>query len=391
MSEFVEMSEINEFDPDMTRFIFANPGDNEPFLYAKVTMHQGDNRTSIPCKIDQATGLLNIDPQHLFNNDHGVESYAMAMEPGNWRNLSAYFTIVIGHEVEEHVFLSQRQGRSIEYRQAQGGITLSVAEVDQVVEYTMPPCMVVPFDRPTSEMRDGLCRLGVRTNPMNRENSNRLDVWRISRASQGWILSLHCLYLVTLDDGRSFRLVHQKREEYTIYQRKAGMKFVLQTSDHRIRAAYNRSLDMKKMMGRFVFVPTYNSIESRLSVFEDERIIKLIHGLEDVSIWEGDENFTPQVPAGPIIKFLTYGHGNGSYGIVELPNPIEVGGFKHDSLQFAHDCVENGEKFRDEQGIYFFPAGTLVEVEHIVSMGFHAGQIPLKPYPPMACTVRVIA
>jgi len=382
-----------DFDPRLARFFFANEGDQEPIFYAKVVAVTA-GMDHIPCQIDENTGELKLDPKNLFG-EH-VNNYKLASKDPN---LVRRFYVTVGHEVTVPVIVSKRQGgklsEALRYDPARGRkiTTQAGSETVSVMEYTLPQCALEFWNRPDNErFFPELDILGVRTNPMNRLNSNRVDLWHVA----GGVATLHCLYLVTLNDGKSFHLFHQKRGAWKVSKRREDTPYVLRTKKSEVVKALNEHDAVQLVLNKFVFTPVdvyTDGIEERVASFADRHLCGLLFSMENLGTFEGE--YTPRqtervpLPKGQgRVKFHTYGLGNGSYGLIEPNRPLEVGRVKHRTLQFAHHSLCNAERFKDTQGIYHIPSGTVVKVENVIEMGTNPTND--QPYPPMACIVTIL-
>jgi len=373
------MSATTAFDPRTLRMFTTPEGVS---FSAEVTAITADGE-QIVCRFNKK-GVLGIPSENLY---HGVSTRAEALESGN---LVSRFVITLSHMIGEPVVVAQRKGRELTYM-PRPGMEETASEEMKVMKYTMPQCVVRAFDRPDHELRPGLERFGVRTDMMNRINSGRDDLWVV----KGGKLQLHCLYLVTLDEGESFQLVHLMRGEWKLHRRNKGVGYTLRTKDNRIRKLYEDNADVQKVLKTFAFESDrggFDDIEGRATAFADEQLRELLYAQVDLPVWSGRIPAPPKLPKLNYglgrVKFLTYGLGNGSFGLVQLDEPITIDGVKHTTLQFADDCVHNGERFLDYQEVY--PRkfeGTVVEVADVRLWGVDPKG---KPYPPMACTVRVV-
>lgn len=319
------------------------------------------------CTIDQKTGLIGGIPE--FASWHRCRSAETAK---NSPSPIVHFDVSLFTYPDQPIVVVQRQGRTNRYRKAM------FSHIGDVVQHTMPPCKV------NYHWSDDV-GLSVWTAPMNKEHSNRFDLWAVDPDGE---IELRCVYLHTLNNGEPFSLNDQVRWSGHVYRRKPGTAFVLPDydDDKRQLELYNRSAEVRDMLNRYVFVPGEHSehFASRMQILENAEFRTLINAaaLEE---WDGPENFwTVRKPSVHLkgnqayVKFLTYGVGKGSFGILLLETPIVWKSRTIDSIQFDHQAVQGELLDDDQQGIYFLAPGTIVEFGELDDMDKDGHQFPPK-------------
>jgi hypothetical protein len=349
------------FNPLKVRRFYREGRQTQDFCALRVNAILGSN-SSISCEIDSATGLINIPANATWARVNSREDARVLK-----KEIVQRFQLTVWTYADEGVIVAQRQGNSNTYAN-----TAAVLQTQgNVIEYNLPQVGISYYEDATSGWE-------VWTKPMNREMSNRVDIWSVQ--SDGSIL-LDVIYVVTLDNGESFRVIRQQRWVGSVLRRKAGTHYqVPGNADSRAHEAL-KDKDVLDVMDRFVFVPGEHAEDftSRIQILRDPEFRKLVNNLKGLDIWDDREDFwVERAPSVLLrreqayVKFFTYGVGRASYGILKLTTPIQLFGQTHDSLQFDHHALRvEDPRFEDpfEQGIWEIPPGTLVEWREPVDMG----------------------
>jgi hypothetical protein len=343
-----------------------------PFAGVKVTAILG-NGTKIACEIDQVTGLIDLPKQASWA---GIDSQAQAKALKATKVQS--FVMSVFCAADEHLVVAQRQGKTNGFRRA------NVLRGDEHVEYSVPPCGVSYYD-------DAKRGFQVWTKPMNKDDSNRIDLWSVDDDGS---IEHNAVFLSTLDQGETFRLVMVQLWVGTVYRRQSGTTYQLPpTADKRAVDVVEHQFG-QDMLTKYVFVPGEHSedFSSRMQILLNPEFRKLLDNLENLEIWDDQENFwvvrrTDVIlkPNQAWVKFLSYGVGRGSFGILELEYPVKLGSREYMQLQFDHHSVMVDESQLDKQGLVILPPGTIVEWDDLLDMGFDNKND--RPYPALARSV----
>lgn len=337
---------------DNTLRIFAVGEGNLTYgMKVEAVCGEGRDMRSVPCEFNGRGLITNLPRSANWGEVKSREDFDRRRN-----KLVRRFHLEPVHGADAGIVVAQR-GQQNRYRAAPGMSLLQ----GELVSHSLPPLGVTHWFRSAEEQEKfGLGPTAVWTDPMSKKfgGPNRVDVWFIGLNGS---VNLHCAYLVTLDDGVTFRLVGQDRWVGDVYRRKPGTKHVLRSEDKRVAEVYNRSSEVRDMLDRYVFVPGDHSenFEARMQILENPAFRQAVEAA-NVEVWDGDDNFWFERNPGTdlredqgVVKFLTYGVGRGSFGILN---------WKGSPYQFDHRSIVGAAELADEQGIVFLAPGTVVDI-----------------------------
>ena len=330
--------------------------------------------------VDQKTGIIAIPEEHLW---HKLESASQSRKPEIARNLVSAFRASIWFRMPAgyRVFVTQRPGNGA-YEQINGrrhGDSL-LCEI---------PATKVQAKARTEIMQSvqnaGPVAVFTANNNHNGSGTNRTDVWIMAPSGE---IRLIQVMIITLDNGRIFRLVNQNRWEGQAMRLKHPAAYKPEMNEDVFKDPAIREL-LKGLI--FVPAPTHPGFDVRAHILQFPAFREFLRkGMGGFKVYDGHERNFPATRTAPFeikgrggfVKFFGHDMGCGGFGIVHQPQPTgKDKEFQVHYQGFNTSCVIDGEMstIKDPQGLLDLQRGDIVIWDDEIDMG--EGQLPLLVNP----------
>lgn len=304
------------------------------------------------------------------------DGYIKLPEDMTWGGVESYGDIhadagVLVQRFELSVALQQgrmavvtQRGSALDYDDPTGLLSMSGVKI-----HTFPACRVRSVVQ-SGWRKDRYGPVAVWTETMGTaggpKGPNRADIWLLAENGD---LELFQILVITLDNGKSFRLVGTPRWRGHVSRREDGDKYTPRSLGGPVEEAAYANGNIRLVMDQFAFRPEvgFGCFESRWNILGKSELVSWLSTL-DLPTWDGDEgslhpDFSPRVSLGEnegVVKFQSYGLAQGSLAYVTLADPIKTsdGMWKDGRVHGAEIRLEP-----DEQGLRILESGDTVRFD----------------------------